>query len=138
MKKTVLFALAALLMAACCNNKEEAPQQGLVIEKQGWFAVGGQKIQKEGEFDPKAFNGWADMNEAGQTYHCDHAMVHFQVPAGAKEMPLVFVHGFGGSGICWESNPDIEKDGFTTLMQKHHYATYSYDMAMGFSENFST
>lgn len=128
MRKLALFAVAALMVTACCNQKDETEQQSLVIEKQGWFAVGGQKIQREGEFDPKAFDGWDKMNEAGQSYHCDHAMVHFQVPAGAKEMPLVFVHGFGGSGLCWESNPDLDHEGFTTLMQRRHYATYVMDL----------
>ena len=131
MKKLAVIIVALLAMSACQDTVQiqQQPQpQGLVIEKQGWFAVGGQNIQREGEFDPQAFSGWNEMNEAGQTYHCDHAMVHFQVPAQANDMPLVFVHGFGGSGLCWESNPDLELDGFTTLMQKRRYATYVMDL----------
>ena len=42
-------------------------------------------------------------------------------------MPLVFVHGYGGSGVCWEMTPD-GRDGFSTLMLRHGYSTYVMDL----------
>ena len=130
MRKNMIFgAVAAVAVAiVACQQAKQENGQALVIEKQGWFAVGGQVIQREGEFDPKAFNSWTEVDEAGQTLHCDHAMVHFQVPQGAKQVPMVFVHGFGGSGLCWEATGDPEQEGFSTLMQRRGYSTYVMDL----------
>lgn len=47
--------------------------------------------------------------------------------ADGKPLPLVFVHGYGGSGVCWEMTPD-GRDGFSTLMLRHGYSTYVMDL----------
>ena len=78
--------------------------QDLVIAKQGHFSVGGQTIQRPGTYDNSKFVGWATQVETGQSYRADHAFVDFQVPAHAKKLPLVYVHGYGGSGVCWQMN----------------------------------
>lgn len=31
----------------------------------------------------------------------------FQIPADSKKLPLVYVHGYGGSGVCWQMTPDL-------------------------------
>lgn len=81
----------------------------LHIEAMGSFFAGGRTVVVEGEpslsiemsrdvpaytFDP---NG---------TYAIDHAYVSYLIPAGAGPVPIVFVHGGGMTGACWESTPD--------------------------------
>jgi pimeloyl-ACP methyl ester carboxylesterase len=81
----------------------------LQIEAMGSFFVGGRTVTVEGEpvrsiemsrdvpayaFDP---NG---------TYAIDHAYVSYTIPADARHVPVVFAHGGGMTGACWESTPD--------------------------------
>lgn len=40
---------------------------------------------------------------------------------------MVFVHGFGGDGVCWETTPD-GRDGFATLFLREGYTTYVLDL----------
>ena len=75
--------------------------QNLVIAKQGQFTVGGETLQREGTYDNSKFVGWATQEETGQSYRGDHAFVEFQLPAEGHALPLVYVHGYGGSGVCW-------------------------------------
>lgn len=104
-----------------------ANAQDLVIAKQGHFSVGGQTIQRPGTYDNSKFVGWATQVETGQSYRADHAFVDFQVPAHAKKLPLVYVHGYGGSGVCWQMTPD-GRDGFATLMLRRGYSSYVMDL----------
>ena len=99
----------------------------IVIRKQGQFPVGGTTIQREGKFDTDKFVGWAEQDQSGQTFRCDHAFARYQIPANAKAMPLVFVHGYGGDGVCWETTPD-DRPGFATLLLAHGYPTYVLDL----------
>lgn len=101
--------------------------QNIVIAKQGHFTAGGTMLQREGEYDNSKFVGWATQVETGQSYRADHAYVHYQIPADAKRYPLVYVHGYGGSGVCWEMTPD-GRDGFSTLMLRHGWSSYVMDL----------
>lgn len=65
----------------------------------------------------------AEQEETGQSYRADHAFVDFQIPANAHPLPLVYVHGYGGSGICWQMTPD-GRDGFATLMLRRGWSSY--------------
>lgn len=94
----------------------------LMIERQGHFPVGGTTIERPGTFNPDTFVGWTDPVQDGQTYRCDHAFARYQIPVDAKKLPLVFVHGFGGDGVCWETTPD-GRDGFATLLLREGYST---------------
>ena len=69
-------------------------QQPLSIARQGHFSVGGKTLQREGSYDNSKFVGWATQVETGQSARVDHALVNYQIPADAKQLPLVFVHGF--------------------------------------------
>lgn len=102
-------------------------QEPIILQKQGHFSVGGKTIQHEGAYDNSKFVGWATQEEKGQSYRADHAFVHFQMPVESKKFPLVFIHGYGGSGVCWEMTPD-GRDGFSTLMLRKHYSTYVMDL----------
>lgn len=99
----------------------------LMIERQGQFPVGGITIERPGTFDPDTFVGWTDPVQDGQTYRCDHAFARYQIPVDAKKLPLVFVHGFVGDGVCWETTPD-GRDGFATLLLREGYPTYVLDL----------
>ncbi len=119
MNKFALF-LSALTVAACTDN-------GINIAKQGSFSVGGTVIRHEGVYDNTQFIGWAEQIETGQSYRADHAFVNYQIPTNANKYPLIFIHGYGGSGVCWEMTPD-NRDGFATLMLKKKYPTYVMDL----------
>lgn len=101
--------------------------QNITIAKQGHFSVGGLTIQREGEYDNRKFVGWAEQVETGQSYRADHAFVDFQIPAEAHRLPLVYVHGYGGSGVCWQMTPD-GRDGFATLMLRRGWSSYVMDL----------
>ena len=114
--------LSALLLIA---GKPAA--QNLVIAKQGQFTVGGETLQREGTYDNSKFVGWATQEETGQSYRGDHAFVEFQLPAEGHALPLVYVHGYGGSGVCWQMTPD-GREGFSTLMLRRGWGSYVVDM----------
>lgn len=120
MNKLTASLLAVLMTAACSDND-------IKVAKQGSFAVGGTTIQRNGTYDNSKFVGWAEQIETGQSYHGDHAFVNYQIPAKANKYPLVFIHGYGGSGVCWEMTPD-NRDGFSTLMLRKKYPTYVMDL----------
>ena len=115
------FSLLAALMASACSDNE------IKISKQGSFSVGGTTIQRDGTYDNSKFVGWAEQEESGQSYRADHAFVNYQIPVKANKYPLIFIHGYGGSGVCWEITPD-GRDGFATLMMKKKYPTYVMDL----------
>lgn len=97
--------------------------QPLSIAEQGSFAVGGSVVKRDGTFDPSRFVGWSRIAEEGQTYHGNHGVVDYQVPAGAKGAALLYVHGFAQSGRCWSATPD-GRDGFATLMLRKGHPAY--------------
>ena len=120
MKKLTLSLIALLMLNVCYASP-------ISIEKQGHFTVGGDTLQRDGTYDNSVFVGWAEQNETGQSYRGDHAFVDYQIPVKANKYPLVFIHGYGGSGVCWQMTPD-DRDGFATLMLKRHYPTYVMDL----------
>ena len=120
MKKIILSALLLPFAGA-------VGAQPLTIARQGHFSVGGQTLQRPGVYDNRKFVGWAAQEETGQSYRADHASVDFQIPADTKELPLVYVHGYGGSGVCWQMTPD-GRDGFATLMLRRGWSSYVVDL----------
>lgn len=120
MRKLLLIITAAVSVTAVAGR-------GIVISRQGQFPVGGTAIQRPGTFDPDTFVGWADQDQAGQSYRCDHAFARYQIPDSARRLPLVFVHGYGGDGVCWETTPD-DRPGFATLLLAKGFPTYVLDL----------
>lgn len=112
-----------LLVSLFIISSGVSATEPLAIKKQGSFSVGGKIIKREGKYDNLKFVGWTEQNEVGQSYRADHAFVNYQIPINANRFPLVFIHGFGGSGVCWEMTPD-GRDGFTTLMLAPMLWTY--------------
>jgi hypothetical protein len=93
----------------------------LRIREQGGFAVGGTVTNTPGTFDPRN-----PTNPAGQTLHGDHARVFYQVPEGARKLPLVLWHGYKESGTSWGMTPD-GREGFQTLFLRRRYPVYTLD-----------
>lgn len=120
MKRIAFLILSAISITSFATKP-------LMIERQGQFPIGGTTIQRPGTFDPDTFTGWTNPVQDGQTYRCDHAFARYQIPVNAKKLPLVFVHGFGGDGVCWETTPD-GRDGFATLLLREGYPTYVLDL----------
>ena len=121
MKKIILSVLMLSVTAIA-----EA-QEAVAILKQGHFSVGGTTIHRPGTYNNSKFIGWAEQEETGQCYRADHAFVDFQIPADAHRLPLVYVHGYGGSGVCWQMTPD-GRDGFSTLMLRRGWSSYVMDL----------
>lgn len=119
MNKLVLSVLSALALCSCASE--------IRTVKQGSFSVGGTTLQCKGTYDNSKFKGWATQVETGQSYRGDHAFVNYNISADANKYPLLFVHGYGGSGVCWEMTPD-GRDGFAPLMLRKRYSTYVMDL----------
>ena len=119
--------ISHLLLALAFMSTSVSASTPIMIERQGDFAVGGTTLTRPGTFAPDTFTGWSNPVQAGQTYRCDHAMAHYQIPVYARRLPLVFVHGYGGDGVCWTTTPD-GRDGFATLMLRKGYPTYVLDL----------
>lgn len=120
MRKLLLIITAAVSVTAIAGR-------GIAISRQVQFPVGGTTIQRPGTFDPDTFVGWADQDQAGQSYRCDHAFARYQIPDSTRRLPLVFVHGYGGDGVCWETTPD-DRPGFATLLLAKGFPTYVLDL----------
>lgn len=117
----------AIALSVLCMTQAAAAQENIVIQRQGSIAVGGSVIQRSGEYNNSQFGGWGTPIETGQSYHADHAVAHFQIPADAYKLPLVLVHGFGQSGRCWTTTPD-GREGFNTLLLRNRLSTYVVDL----------
>ncbi|MGN0866733.1 MAG: alpha/beta fold hydrolase [Oligosphaeraceae bacterium] len=75
------------------------------LSSQGFFSAGGAvTLPVPGEYDPG--KNWLDVSRAGNTSHVDHASVLFQIPEDDLGLPMVFLHGFGQSRLCWMGTPD--------------------------------
>lgn len=93
----------------------------LVIAKQGTFTAGGTVTSTEGTYNPKD-----PFNPQGQTTHDGHASVFYQIPEGANNHPLVFLHGYGQSRVCWQTTAD-GREGFDTIFLRKGYGVYLVD-----------
>ncbi len=119
--------LSSVLIMFNLSLQIASAQKALVIEKQGNFAIGGTVEYRAGTYDNSKFGGWGTPIEEGQSYHADHAVVDFQVPANTYRLPLVFVHGYGQSARSWTTTPD-GREGFNNLMLRHQFSTYLVDL----------
>lgn len=118
-RKTGMIAICALLATTgAVSAQNMAP---LTVVDQGSFAVGGAVKVEAGTFDPRK-----PLDPAGQSYHGDHASVVYQVPQGARPLPIVMLHGAGQSARSWQTTPD-GREGFQTLFLRRRYATYLID-----------
>jgi hypothetical protein len=110
---------AAAVVSAIAQDKSEKSGP-LMIREQGSFAVGGKVITGPGTYD--AIN----RSPAGQTLHGDHAYVFYQVPLGARKLPLVLWHGIGQFSKTWETTPD-GREGFQNIFLRRGFSVYVID-----------
>lgn len=119
-----LLFLISLTITSCGVTRSD----NLIIKEQGSFAVGGTVKKSLGTFDPVedgAFNP-SNQSTAGQTLHGDHATVFYQVPTEARNLPLIFWHGYGQSMRTWQTTPD-GREGFHSIFLKYGYPVYLID-----------
>lgn len=118
----LLIIMVGIILSSCSTTPENAaiPNNALVIQEQGSFAVGGTVITNPGTFDPY------NQTSEGQTFHGDHAYVFYQVPVDAREYPLVMWHGFGQFSKTWENTPD-GREGFQNIFLRRRYPVYVLD-----------
>lgn len=113
MKKTLLAVLLGSFALASFA-------QPITIEKQGAFSAGGTVIEAKKTFDP--YHPEPDA----MTLHGDHANVIYQIPAHAKNVSLMFLHGAGQSMRTWQTTPD-GREGFQSVFLRKGYPVYLID-----------
>lgn len=121
-----LFCGPALAEAPKAAADAGVPQKSagsdiLRIREQGSFTAGGAVVSRPGAFDAKK-----PFDPAGQTLHGDHAYAFYQIPAEARPLPLVFLHGAGQFSKTWESTPD-GREGFQNIFLKRGFPVYVVD-----------
>lgn len=99
-----------LIASACATSTEKSRPEALVVREQGSFAVGGTTIR----------------DRDGRTLHGDHAYVFYQLPSGARKLPLVLWHGAGQSSKTWETTPD-GREGFQNIFLRRGFGVYVVD-----------
>lgn len=113
MKKTLLAVLLGSFALASFA-------QPITIEKQGAFSAGGTVIEAKKTFDP--YHPEPDA----MTLHGDHANIIYQIPAHAKPVSLMFLHGAGQSMRTWQTTPD-GREGFQSVFLRKGYPVYLID-----------
>lgn len=126
--KGLMLLFFALILVSPLSAQKNGRSNPIVIQEQGSFTVGGTVVTAPGTFDPikhGAFNP-ANQSSEGQTLHGDHAYVFYQIPKKAKELPLVFWHGYGQFSKTWETTPD-GREGFQNIFLRKNYPVYLID-----------
>lgn len=118
----LLILMVGIILSSCSTTPEKVsvPDDAMVIREQGSFAVGGTVINNPGTFAPY------NPTPEGQTFHGDHAYVFYQVPADARQYPLVMWHGFGQFSKTWETTPD-GREGFQNIFLRRRFPVYVID-----------
>ncbi|MDE6706953.1 MAG: alpha/beta fold hydrolase [Oscillospiraceae bacterium] len=99
--------------------------QELRIAGQGMFNSGGTVTTAvSGDYD--AAQSWKDSTRAGNTAHVDHANVLYQIPAEDNSNPIVYLHGYRQSRMCWMTTPD-GREGFSTLFLRNGHSAFLVD-----------
>jgi pimeloyl-ACP methyl ester carboxylesterase len=119
----VVAAVAALV----CGTLPAKAGEPILIESQGSFFVGGRQVTAMGTYDGTST---AAPPNPGQTFWIDQMYVQYQVPASARRLPLIFVHGGAGTGHVWETTPD-GREGFQTIFLRRGFAVYIVDAPRG-------
>jgi len=123
MKRIAKIIIALVLVTSGVNTF--AKDKPLSIAKQGIFSSGG-SITKAvpGEYDEKT--NWQDTTRKGNTAHIDHANTFYQIPAKEKGLPVVFLHGYGQSRVCWQTTPD-GRDGWSDIFLRKGHSVFLVD-----------
>ena len=93
----------------------------IVIQEQGSFAVGGNRIKHSGTFSQDKF-----LSPDGQYAYGDHLYAFYQIPKNAKKYPIIFQHGGAQTKRTWESSVD-GREGFQNIFLRKGYGVYLVD-----------
>jgi pimeloyl-ACP methyl ester carboxylesterase len=119
-----LWLLAALLAAAFVNSASaDKPTLGgkLELEDEGSFFVNAKSVKSNYPGASAATGPAAPGNiTVNQMY------VHYRIPAGAKGVPLVLVHGSNHTGMTYETTPD-GREGWATWFVRQGHPVYVVD-----------
>lgn len=123
--KTVFLMTSVLLLVLAYGQKKDDKfeEKPLLIKEQGAFSTGGKISKSEGVFDPN--KPWFEP-QGGQTRHCDHADVWYQIPVHSKHTSMVFLHGYGQSRRSWQTTAD-GREGFSNIFLREGYSIYLVD-----------
>ncbi len=106
-------------------TEETKNENVLSIAKQGMFSSGGIITSAvSGEYDPE--QSFQDESHAGNTAHIDHANVFYQIPEEDNGNPIIYLHGYRQSRMCWMTTPD-GREGFSDLFLKKGYSAFLVD-----------
>lgn len=111
------FVILVVSLTICLAVHAQTNPLPIIIQEQGSFAVGGSVIANPGTFDP------ITRTPNGQTFHGDHAYIVYQLPAGARKLPIVFWHGIGQFSKTWETTPD-GREGFQNIFLRRGFGVY--------------
>jgi len=103
---SVVLVLAATLLGSCSTGDKAST--ALLIEKQGAFAVGGAILS----------------DAAGNTQHCDHGVVEYQIPPRARSTNLLMWHS--ASAHAWMQRWD-GGEGFQSIFVRRGFPVYLWD-----------
>ncbi|MBB2146855.1 alpha/beta fold hydrolase [Pedobacter sp. LMG 31464] len=112
-----------IMLSSSLYAQKTTNQKPLIIKEQGAFSAGGTVVKSEGTFDP--LKPW-NVQQGGQTRHGDHADVFYQIPAKAKHLSMVFLHGYGQSKRSWQTTAD-GREGFSDIFLRKGYGVYLVD-----------
>lgn len=123
--KTVFLMTSVLLLVLAYGQKKDDKfeEKPILIKEQGAFSVGGKISKSEGVFDSN--KPWFEP-QGGQTRHCDHADVWYQIPVHPKHTSMVFLHGYGQSRRSWQTTAD-GREGFSNIFLREGYSIYLVD-----------
>ncbi|MGN1360173.1 MAG: alpha/beta fold hydrolase [Kiritimatiellia bacterium] len=121
-KTALLYGLMLTCWSPVPLNAAPKIPANLTIAEQGFFASGGSVTPPlPGDYDPR--QNWLDPTRAGNTAHIDHASVFYQVPSQPTGAPVVFLHGYGQSRLCWMATPD-GRPGWAQIFLKAGHPIY--------------
>ncbi len=75
-----------------------------------------------------SFGGSVTREENRDTFHGEHGYAQYYVPAEGHNYPIIFWHGMGQNGRCWESTPD-GRDGFLQIFTRKKWPVCIIDQA---------
>jgi hypothetical protein len=119
----LLAVVAVTVLSACASRpaSQSVSTGPLSIQEQGSFAAGGKVTTAAGTFNPRK-----PLEPAGQTFHGDHAYAFYQIPVGARKLPIVMWHGAGQFSKTWETTAD-GREGFQNIFLRRRFGVYLID-----------
>lgn len=118
---TVTSLMGGTVSTYAADNTETT--EPLTIAEQRIFSAGGITITSDGTFNPE--DQWEETG-AGQTSHVDYANVLYQIPEEETSLPMVFLHGYGQSRMCWMTTPD-GREGWAEMFLRDGHSVYLVD-----------